>query len=276
MSTEKTLLTFLKEKDWWWNQESIRTHGVPGVGWDKEAKQAAHHYELMRRSPKGKQHYGRTYLELNSEEKTFVHVLWCNWPESPWRFATQDKDFDEIGWTRVLPNPPVQWNLSLPNDVLIKAFMREIEMQRVIQQICPRYHRNAAKKKEPYWREIEILDREDEGEKLLDAERSAASKARRKAAEFCGQCRHALADWAHSVRHGHNLPGQERELVLDLQKGVNQALARRERLIEQFAGNASVLELLERFPGLTNDPEGGHFFTYLEFFNFKIVYSNRF
>jgi hypothetical protein len=271
MSTENLTLEFLGKNVWWWNWERIRKDGVPGVLWDREAKQAAHHYELMRCFPKGKQHYRKTYLELNDEEQRIVHVLWCNWPESAWRFASEKQEFTEIGWTPVLPNPPVQWNLRLPNDVLTKAFMREIAMQRETQHIRPAYHRASKKSLEPNWKEIQILDRkENDTDKLSNTEWSIASKAMKKAETFYGQFRRFLAQWLRSMRlHKNARPGEEYEVSLDLKAGVKRLLATR-RDLEESLEEVPLDKVCEAHRTQPDDYEP--IIRQAQFFNFKIVY----
>lgn len=150
--------------------------------------------------------------------------------------------------------------------------MREIEIQRGIQQICPTYHRKGTKNKEPHWSEIEILDRnENKTDKFLPTEWGVASNAKRKAATFCSQFRCSLSQWARSMRlHKNPRDGEEYELVLDLRTGVNRVLAKRRHLAEKLQKNVPLGELYERFPELLN--EAGASIKNLQFFNFKIVY----
>jgi hypothetical protein len=65
---------------WWWNRPEIRRKGVNGVRWNA-VEEAARNYELLRRSPNGKQ-FSKSYLELDLNERTLIHVLWGNWEKS--------------------------------------------------------------------------------------------------------------------------------------------------------------------------------------------------
>jgi hypothetical protein len=187
-------------KSWWWNRKEIRRDGVRGVDWPI-VKEAARNYELMRRSQNGKQ-FTQTYLELCREEKTIVHTLWVNWKQSPYRFATNRSQFQEVGWTPVYETEHRQWNLRLPDKKLIDGFIREIRILQEIQKI-PRPRRNKGEKHRGVsWKLIEILDRKQNHiGKLSDSERHTVSVAQRQAEKYFVEYERALAKWHEGGRN---------------------------------------------------------------------------
>lgn len=124
----KDKLSSLKEirKNWWWNRKEIRRDGVSGVDWPM-VEEAARNYELMRRSPRGKQ-FTQTYLELCREGKRIVHTLWVDNGKWAYRHVTNPSQFEEIGWTPVYENQHRQWNLRLADVLLQREFIREIRV----------------------------------------------------------------------------------------------------------------------------------------------------
>jgi hypothetical protein len=192
----KKLLTleYLREKVWWWQREEIRRDGVPGVVWDGLTKEAARNYELMRRAP-GAKKFKKSYLELNRDERTLVHVLWCNWPMQACRYAMNKSQFNEKGWTPVFPNPPVQWNLKLADTVLSKAFLRDIQIARQIQGILPIHPLTGTNQNPVSWRYIEILDCVAARIGVLnDSDRHSKSMARKLSIQFLNQFQPALTE----------------------------------------------------------------------------------
>jgi hypothetical protein len=147
----------------------------------------------MRRSQKGKQ-FTQTYLELCREGKTIVHTLWVNWKQSPYRFATNRSQFQEVGWTPVYEHQNTQWNLRLPDKKLTDEFLRQIRVLREIQKI-PTPRRNKGEKHSGVsWKLIEVLDlKQNHIEKLSDSERHTASVAKRQAEKYFIEYEHALA-----------------------------------------------------------------------------------
>jgi hypothetical protein len=191
---QKSLTLEELAKSWWWNREDIHRDGVTGVDWPL-VKEAARNYELMRRSPKGKQ-FTQTYLELDREGRSIVHTLWPNWSHSIYRFVRDHNQFTETGWTPIYENQFRQWNLRLADKKLTDEFIREIRLLREIQKIpVPRRnrrenHRGAS------WKLIEILDRKQNGiGKFNDSERHTLTEAQRRAEKYFVEYERALDDW---------------------------------------------------------------------------------
>jgi hypothetical protein len=192
MKTKSLTLNEIREC-WWWNGEEIRREGVRRVAWPL-VEEAARNYELMRRSPKGKQ-FVKTYLKLIPDEKRIVHCLWVNWAQLPYRFANPSQ-FQEKGWTPFYENQRVQWNLLMTDKKLIDTFIREIRLLREIQKI-PKPRRNEGEKHRGVsWKSVEVLDRKQNGiGKLTDSERHIASVAKRQAEEYFVEYERALDEW---------------------------------------------------------------------------------
>jgi len=139
-------------------------------------EEAARNYELMRRDPTATNSFPKGYFELNGNEKTFVHRLWYNWPQSPVKIVTDRELFAEIGWTTVYENQRTQWNLRMSDSILTKAFLHEIKVSRRIQKIRPRHALKGKNSRGVSWRYIEVIDEGKSGtERLNDSKRKAAS-----------------------------------------------------------------------------------------------------
>ena len=181
------------KKQWWWKRKEIRRHGPENVGW-QDVEIAARNYELMRRAPNAKE-FTKTYLELNRDERTFIHCLWCNWQANAYRFAMNPRQFDEVGWTPVYENQRTQWNLNAPDSALKEAFMREINVAREIQGIKAPKPLKGRKNRGVSWRYIEMLDRTNCGlaASHSPSARKAASEGRKMAARFLRDFKRALA-----------------------------------------------------------------------------------
>lgn len=195
MKDKLLTLKELKEKVWWWKRKEIRRDGVRGVDWPV-VEAAARNYELLRRSPRGKQ-FAKTYLELVPDERSVIHGLWATWSQGAYRPVTNPSQFNEIGWTPVVSQyQHRQWNLRLADKTLIDEFIREIRLLRQFQKI-PAPHANKGKKPRGVsWKPIEILDRKQNGiGKFNDSERHTLSDARRRAKKYFVEYRRALANW---------------------------------------------------------------------------------
>jgi hypothetical protein len=181
-------------KSWWWKRKKILCEVRRTVDWPT-VEESARNYELMRRSPKGKQ-FTQAYWELCSDGKAIVHKLWANWSKPANRFALRREQFNEIGWTPVYENQHRQWNLWLADNLLTKEFIREIRTLRKIQKIRPQHPLKGKKNRGVSWKLIELLDRKQNGiAKFNSSERHTLSKAKRRAKKYFGEYKHALAKW---------------------------------------------------------------------------------
>jgi hypothetical protein len=115
MSKESPTLAKL-QKSWWWNREDVRRNGVEGVTWPA-VEIAARNYEVMRRSPDGKQ-YSSTYLEINFVQNMIIQQLWVTWNEYPMRTDHSPKDYLVPGWTPISEGVHRQWNLRVADKTL--------------------------------------------------------------------------------------------------------------------------------------------------------------
>lgn len=158
-------------------------------------QEAARNYELMRRSPRGKQ-FTRTYLELGRDGWTVVHGAWPNWPKAPYRFVTDRSQFEEKGWTPIYENQHRQWNLRLSVSDLIKGFSREIRLLQKIQKIRPPHPLEGQKFHGGSWKLVEVLDCKLNGiGPLNSSERHTLSEAKTDAEKYFKDYKRALAKW---------------------------------------------------------------------------------
>ncbi|HWD19345.1 MAG TPA: hypothetical protein VHB20_08690 [Verrucomicrobiae bacterium] len=196
MKKRKVTRGYLRKSLWWWHWPKIKRYGPSTVDWNAVTREAARNYELARRAPGGESL--KPYPDLTSNERTTIHSLWCNWAKHPWRFAMQEKQFNEKGWTAVFPyNPPVQWNIQLPDAVLVEAFRKQIEVTRQIQGIPVPRAIKFKKHREVSWKYIEALDLREHGiGQLDDSERHMASDGRRMGIAFLQHYQQAIADTA--------------------------------------------------------------------------------
>ena len=183
----------MKKNVWWWRRQAVRRYGVPGVRWDKLTKEAARNYELMRRSSGGKK-IKKSYPELNSHERQLVHSLWCNWKAEPTRFAMDKRNYNQKGWTQVLENPPVQWNLRLADTVLLAEFKIQLARERRRQRIRARNPMKENTHRAASWKYIEYLDRRFFGIPVFtEGERRMRRNAKPVSARYLRQFNKALA-----------------------------------------------------------------------------------
>jgi hypothetical protein len=190
-----TFLTLAElSENWWWNRPEIKQHGVKGTDWAM-AKEPARNYELMRRSPKGRK-FKQNYLELDTNIK-MTGRLWANWNKAPYRFVDDSTKYNEVGWSPYNELQRIQWNLRLPDSLLVKQFISEIRTFRKIQNIPKPPHANKGKKhRGASWKLIEVLDRKQNDIGQLNAsERHKATEAKRLAAKLFVEYEVALAKW---------------------------------------------------------------------------------
>jgi len=191
---DKSLSPNEVKKNWWWKRKEILCEVMRTVDWPA-AEEAARNYELMRRSPKGKQ-FTQAYWELCRDGKTIVHTLWANNGQWAYRLVTNPSQFKEIGWTPIYENQRIQWNLRLVDKKLIDEFIREIRVLREIQKISTPRRNRGEKHRGVSWKLIEMLDRKQNGiGKLTDSERHTASVAQRRAEKYFVEYECALAQW---------------------------------------------------------------------------------
>jgi hypothetical protein len=186
-------LTSLK-KTWWWRKRDVLRLLPTRFDWPA-VEVAARNYELMRRSPQGRQ-FVKTYIELGPDVWTLVHRLWCTWKTPVLRIAWRREDYEEIGWTPVNEHQHMQWNLRAADKHLIDEFIREIRLLREIQKIEPPSHPLKGKKyRGVSWRLVEILDEKESGAKLNDSDRHTLSRAQRSAGTYFVDYTAALEKW---------------------------------------------------------------------------------
>jgi hypothetical protein len=191
-------------KRWWWNREEIRRDGVREVDWPV-VEEAARNYELLRRSPMGKQ-FVKTYLQLVPDERSVIHGLWATWSKSAYRFAIRREQYNEKGWTPVYETEHRQWNLRRADKNLIDEFIREIRILREIQKIPAPHPNKGEKHRGVSWNLIEILDRKQNGiGKLDDSERHTASVAQRRAEKYFIEYKYALDQWHNNPNPAFNI-----------------------------------------------------------------------
>jgi|GEM_PF-635068 hypothetical protein len=179
-------------KKWWWKRKEILRAVKTEVDWPA-VEEAARNYELMRRSPKGKQ-FTQAYWQLSREGKTIVHTLWVNYGQGTYRNVTNSSQFTEIGWTPVYENQRRQWNLRQADNLLIKEFIREIKALRTIQKIHPQHPLKGEHFRGASWTLIELLDRKQNGiGKFNESQRHTISEAKRRAKKYFSQYKNALA-----------------------------------------------------------------------------------
>lgn len=165
---QKSLTLKELKKGWWWNRKEIRRDGVRGVDWPA-VEEAARNYELLRRSPRGKQ-FAKTYLELVPDERSVIHGLWATWLQVAYRPVTNPSQFNEMGWTPVVSQyQHRQWNLRLADKNLMDEFIKEIRLLRKIQKIRAPHPLKCKKYRGVSWKLIEILDRKQNGIGKLNA-----------------------------------------------------------------------------------------------------------
>lgn len=182
-------------ESWWWNRAETLGEVARQIDWPV-VEESARNYELLRRSPNGKQ-FGKTYLELIPDEKRIVHGLWATWKLGAYRPVWNPKLFHETGWTPVDGQyQHRQWNLRMADKYLIEEFIREIRLYRQFQKI-PTPHPNKGKKHRGIsWKLVEVLDRKLNGiGKFDDGERHMLTDAKRRAEKYCAQYENALDQW---------------------------------------------------------------------------------
>ncbi|MGH7993396.1 MAG: hypothetical protein ACREDQ_07765 [Limisphaerales bacterium] len=188
------------KKSWWWRRRKIRRRLACDVDWPV-VEEAARNYELMRRSPMGKQ-FAKAYWELGQGEKPVVHGLWAKRFKTAYRCATRREQYNERGWTAVDETEHRQWNLRLADKDLIDEFIQQIRILRIVQKIRPQHTQKGEKHRGVSWRYIEILDRmKCPHRKLFSAgERHMASIGRRRAARYFSQYSRALVEHAEKLK----------------------------------------------------------------------------
>jgi len=184
------------KKHWWWKQNEVLKKVAASVTWDK-VKDAARNYELMRRAPEALERCRNTpYSELAGEIQMLVHRLWVRW-EQPYRYADTRRDYEESGWSPIYDQQHIQWNLRLPDSLLKKAFVEQLERWRAGQNIPVEPALTGRKNRAASWNYIEFLDRANagEGKSLNSSQRHMVSEARRKASQYAKEFNQAFEDW---------------------------------------------------------------------------------
>jgi len=193
-SQKRRLLKQLREKVWWWRKLRIRSSLKKAVNWPA-VEEAARNYELLRRTRGGKT-FTRPYTDLSRNERTIIHGLWAGWSPAPYRFVTDRRQFEEIGWSPIYEHQHRQWNLRLAPGDLVKEFVREIKVLQKIHKIrAP--HPLKGEKTRISWLLVEILDCQSSGlGPFTDSQRHSLSVARRKATKHLREYKKALAKQA--------------------------------------------------------------------------------
>jgi hypothetical protein len=182
------------EKTWWWRHKGTRHDEPGGTDWSL-VEESARNYELLRRSPSGKQ-FKKTFPQLIPDEKRIIFNLWRNWEKGTYRHVRDRKLFGEKGWTPIYENQHRQWNLRLEDKKLTDEFIREIRLLREIQKIPTPRRNKGEKRRGVSWKLVEMLDRKLNRIGSFDgSERHTLSDARKRAGEYCIQYEHALAEW---------------------------------------------------------------------------------
>lgn len=264
----------LEKQAWWWrNTEAIRTQ-LHTVEWPR-VEEAARNYELMRRSTRGRR-FPKSYIELNSNEKSIVHSLWCNWPENASRIVLESDQFKEHGWTTAYENQRTQWNLNAPDSVLIKDFIWQINSERAMQKIRPPHPLTGKKNRGVSWRHVELLDLQKYGLGDWtndDSGRSALSQGKKLAARYQKEFRAQLAKDVRAERAGGNaIPGGWPTLCIDLSAGFKRRKAMQEHQWQHLREVMNPLEAAEYCLSKMSK-KSGQFFTCSEFFHFKLIHS---
>lgn len=184
----------LKElkKSWWWRERDYRNprkrfgcSEIPFHNPDRGIDRVAHNYELMRRCPEAKE-LNKTFLEIDRDTGSIIHVLWAQKLEFPYRMAIDQDSANERGWT--VPDPRLQWNLRLPPGTSSKQFLHYLKSFQAVQKIRPKRHLTGKRNRGVSWREIEILDRnQNHIGNLNESERHTASSALKKAFQLFGE-----------------------------------------------------------------------------------------
>lgn len=198
-ATKPLTLKELK-KSWWWRirdyrnpRKGFRRSEIPWYHSDRVIERVAHNYELMRRCPeaKGFKPFLKFYKsdqnimmanQLDRETATMIYFIWALLPEDAYRFAFDQKMEKERGWTNA--DPRIQWNLRLTDGALTKQFIKYINGWRRSQKVHRKRYAQGHINAKISWREIEILDRNQNHIGILnDSERHTASEALKKAAQ---------------------------------------------------------------------------------------------
>ena len=145
------------EKTWWWRRKGKRRDEPGGTDWPL-VEESARNYELLRRSPRGKQ-FTKTYKELIPDEKRIIFGLWMKEAQNTYRIVRDPKQFGEKGWTPIYENQHRQWNLRLVDKKLIEEFIKEIRTLRKIQKIRTPRRNKGEKRRGVSWKLVEVLDR---------------------------------------------------------------------------------------------------------------------
>ena len=200
MKARKITLEELKQT-WWWRKKDWLNprkgfNTIKGIKlpvnhfehWGVE--RAARNYELMRRAP-GAEKYP-TYLNAGFSAG-IARELWGRNPILSSRAVSVNdfKKHQERGWTPAETNSHRQWNLTLADNKLKKAFIEYIKQQRAIQKIRPPVRKLTNQKIS--WKYVEILDRYLHGfGKLNASERHQCTTAKKLAKQYFNELETAI------------------------------------------------------------------------------------
>jgi hypothetical protein len=268
MKRQLLTLKALKKSAWWWHRRDIYRFGVPGVRWDSETQEAARNYELVRRAPGAQKICSKTYLELNWDERSFVHGLWCNWPPTVSRPISEPIK-DEKGWSH--PQHIMQWNLRLSDSELIKEFTKFIHNSRAAQHVRAKHPLKNRKMRGMSWRYLEYLDLTANGiRKLDDSERHMASEGRKKATKLFRQFKQAMKKWSPPkelavIRVSSQLSNYKDRSDMQLSSQISQSSSLTELFLSSQFGDSEPYDPANCYLGTRVRP--------CEFFNRKIIDS---
>jgi len=158
-------------------------------------RDAIRNFELARRAPEALEQYAKTpFPRLSREPYNLVYTTWVK-RRDVWRYAQRVSDREEIGWSPAYENQHVQWNLRLPDCVLIEEFKKQIHVFRGSRNIEVSHAMTCRNSRAAGWKYIELLDRSKCKDNDEPLDHSMLSKAKKMAAKYAKELNQAYEKW---------------------------------------------------------------------------------